>query len=143
MSLTFTSHRPRIVFGRIRSSALNSCSLVLRLSLACSVLTAHHHALAGNFAECIISKMPGTSNAAATRAVVQSCGNDHPLRYSGVLRGEGRGIFGYKSGNACMIKEGKSTTFPMAAGAIALACRCLYDEPEFRGQTCAQTVEGQ
>jgi hypothetical protein len=94
-------------------------------------------AWAGNFAECILSKMPGSANAATSGAVYQTCSQDFPDRYAGVIRGSGKGLFGYKDGNACIIKKGKETSFQPAASSIAVACRCLYDDPQFRGQTCS------
>lgn len=94
-------------------------------------------ALAGNFAECILDNMPGASNGATSAAIFQSCGHEYQDRYSGVVRGSGKGLFGYKDGNACIVKLAKETVFQPAASAIAVACRCLYDDPQFRGQTCA------
>lgn len=94
-------------------------------------------AFAGNYAACIIDKMPGTQNGATHAAVVQSCGQEHPARYSGVRKGDGRGLFGFSDGNACTIKKAASTSYQPAAGAIAFACRCLYDKPQSDGQTCA------
>lgn len=93
--------------------------------------------LASNFADCILDKMPGVSNGAASAAVFQSCGQEYQDRYEGVVRGSGKGLFGFKDGNACVVKLAKETVFQPAATAIAVACRCLYDDPQFRGQTCA------
>ncbi|WP_127806795.1 hypothetical protein [Hydrogenophaga sp. NH-16] len=92
---------------------------------------------AGNFASCILEKMPGSSNAATNAAVFQSCSAENPSLYRGVKMGSGRGLFGYKDGNACIIKLAASTQFQPAAASIAAACRCLYNKPPFDGATCA------
>lgn len=94
-------------------------------------------AWAGNYATCVLDKMPGTQNGATHAAVVQSCGQEHPARYSGVKKGDRRGLFGFSDGNACIIKKAASTSYQPAAGAIAVACRCLYDKPQANGQMCA------
>jgi len=98
-------------------------------------------ALAGNFAECILDDMPGASNGAASGAVFRSCSQAYPEKYYGVIKGSGKGMFGFKDGNACTIKKGKATTFQPAASAIAVACGCLYDTPQVEGQTCANFFE--
>lgn len=92
---------------------------------------------AANFATCILDKMPGTQNGAVHAAVFQTCGQEHPSRYSGVEKGSGRGIFGFSDGNACTLKKAASTSFQPSAGAIAVACRCLYDKQQANGQMCA------
>ena len=87
-------------------------------------------AQASNFATCILDKMPGSANQVMHAAVFQSCSREHPLEYRGVEKGEGRGLFGFSDGNDCTIKRAAGTTFPPSAGAIARACRCLYDKPD-------------
>ena len=94
-------------------------------------------AWAANFATCILDKMPGTQNGAVHAAVFQTCGQEHPSRYSGVEKGSGRGLFGFSDGNACTLKKAASTSFQPSAGAIAIACRCLYDQQQANGQMCA------
>lgn len=94
-------------------------------------------AWAGNFATCVLDKMPGVQNAATSMAVMQTCRSEHPSWYSGVEKGSGRGIFGFSDGNACIIKKAASTPFQPAATAIAIACRCLYDKASQDGQMCA------
>jgi len=84
---------------------------------------------ASNFAKCILEKMPGSANQAMNAAIWQTCSRDHPLRFRGIEKGSGRGLFGFADGNACTIKKAAGTTFPPSAGAIARACKCLYDEP--------------
>ena len=94
-------------------------------------------AWAANFATCLLDKLPDTQNGAVHAAVFQTCGQEHPSRYSGVEKGSGRGIFGFSDGNACTLKKAASTSFQPSAGAIAVACRCLYDKQQANGQMCA------
>jgi hypothetical protein len=91
---------------------------------------------AGNYAECILDKMPGTSNAPAAFAVSKSCTTEYAGQYGTVERGSGLGLFGFKDPEACIIKRSRDTAQPNAAFMIAAACRCLYGKPEFKGQTC-------
>ena len=105
------------------------------------LLLAAAPAFAGNFATCILDKMPGTQNGATHAAVVQSCGQEHPARYSGVIKGDGRGLFGFSDGNACIIKKAPSTSYQPAAGAIAFACRCLYEKPVIEGANCSSDFD--
>lgn len=86
-------------------------------------------AMAANFATCILDKMPGSANQAMHAAVIQLCLAEHPAGNSGVVKGSGRGWLGFSSGSACTVKKAAGTPFGMSAGAIAFACRCLYDEP--------------
>ena len=97
------------------------------------VATAAH---AGNYAECILDKMPGTANASAAFAVARSCANEYQGQYGTVERGSRLGLFGFKDPEACIIKKSRDTAQPNAALMIAAACRCIYAEPEFKGQTC-------
>jgi hypothetical protein len=86
-------------------------------------------AVASNFAQCILEKMPGSANQAMHAAIFQTCARDHPTQYRGIEKGEGRGLFGFSDGNACTIKKAAGTTFQPSAYAIARACKCLYDAP--------------
>lgn len=95
------------------------------IAFAVMATTAH----AGNFATCILDKMPGSSNGATHAAVWRSCSNEFPGRFTGVEQGTGRGLFGFDDGNACTIKKAASTTYAMSANTIGVACRCLYDKP--------------
>ena len=80
------------------------------------VATAAH---AGNYAECILDKMPGTANAPAAFAVARSCTNEYPGQYGTVERGSGLGLFGFKDPEACIIKKSRDTAQPNAALRIA------------------------
>jgi hypothetical protein len=94
-------------------------------------------AWAGNYAQCILDAMPGVANAQAAFAVNRTCLSESPAGYDGVLKGSGRGLFAFKDSEACIIKRSKDTAQPNAALMIATACRCLYDEPIQRGESCA------
>jgi hypothetical protein len=110
----------------------------MRFIVAAAALFASLAAHAGNYAECILDKMPGTANVQASFAVVRVCTSEYPTRYTSVLKGEGRGLFGFKNSEACIIKKSRDTVLPGAAFLISAACRCLYDEAFFEGQTCDQ-----
>lgn len=86
-------------------------------------------AVAGNYATCILDRMPGTQNDAVMRAVVQICSKKYPGRFEFVPQGHGRGWFGYDSGVECAAKEAAKTPNNNAAHLISIACRRLYDAP--------------
>lgn len=84
---------------------------------------------AGNFATCILDRMPGTQNDAVMRAVFQICSQKYPGRFEFIPQGQGRGWFGYDSGVECAAKEAAKTPNNRAANLISIACRRLYDAP--------------
>lgn len=90
-----------------------------------------------NYAECILDKMPGSANGATHAAVIRSCTEKNPNVYFDIERGSGRGIFGFSDENSCIIKKAQSTAFQYSAGAIGMACTCLYKESSFKGEMCA------
>ena len=94
-------------------------------------------AIAGDFADCILDKMPGTANGATQAAIFRTCSKDHPGGYTEVKKGSGRGLFGFSDPDSCTIKKSRDTVFQPAATAIAIACNCLYKEPDFAGEMCA------
>lgn len=96
---------------------------------------------AGDFATCVLDKMPGSSNGATHAAVIQACGGEHPGRFFNIKKGSGRGLFGFKDGNACTIDKAKQTSFQPSAGVIAVACRCLYDKASMENDTCANPFD--
>lgn len=93
------------------------------------ILTLSSSAWAGNFAECILDKMPGTANDVAASAVWQVCRSAYPGGIESVKQGDGRGFFGYSNGNECLAKKASDTQSQRAALMIGSACRRLYDEP--------------
>lgn len=52
------------------------------------------------------------------------------------LKARGVVFFGHADGNSCVLKKAKETSYQLSAMQIAFACRCLYDPPEYKGQTC-------
>ena len=85
-------------------------------------------ATAGNFAACLLDKLPGVQNDVAAQAVYQVCHAQHPGAFGSVKQGDGRGWFSYKSGPDCTIEKASETRSIRAAGLIGAACRRLYDE---------------
>lgn len=104
--------------------------------IASCAFIACHSVYASNFAECILDKMPGTANDVATTAVLNICTQSNPGRYYDVIRGSGRGIFGYSSQDSCIVDKTKNTTHQRAAFVIAGACRCLYGPSTFTDEAC-------
>ena len=92
----------------------------------------------GNFATCILDRMPSVRNDAAAHAVMQLCKQATIGGYSTIEQGSGRGWLGHASGSACTIKKAAKTTSQRAGRMIYRACSCLYDEAEHDGQTCAE-----
>lgn len=86
-------------------------------------------ATAGNYATCLLDKLPGTTNYATHVAIIQTCTREYPAQLLDVGQGSGRGLFGFADGNACTIKKAKDTPLQASAGMIAVVCRRLYDEP--------------
>ncbi len=85
-------------------------------------------ATAGNFATCLLDKMPGIQNDVAANAVYQSCIATHPGAFAPIKQGAGRGWFGYKTGADCTAEKAGATRSNRAAVLIGVACRKLYDE---------------
>lgn len=85
-------------------------------------------ALAGNFATCLLDKLPAVQNDVAAHAVYQSCLGPYPGGLASVSQGSGRGWFGYKSGAECTAKKASDTRSTRAATMLGAACRRLYDE---------------
>ena len=98
-------------------------------------LVASSHSYA-NFAECLIDGMPGTVNQPVFNAVLSGCRTKYPQGYFDIEKGSGRGIFGYKNRQACVVKFAKNTPFPQAAYVINVACGCLYEPSNFKGEKC-------
>jgi len=101
----------------------------MRPSLAI-LLLASAPAFAGNFATCILDKIPGTQNDVAAQAVYQVCFADHPGGLQAVVQGSGRGMFGFNSGAECTAKKAGDTRSNRAAVLVGVACRRLYDKSE-------------
>ena len=109
----------------------------MKSALACAALFVCTTAWAGNFAECILDKLPGTANQPTHGAVFQACAKKYPAKYFEIQKGSSRGLFGYSDGNACTIKKAKNTSYGLSSMQIAFSCRCLYDAPAYKGEMCA------
>lgn len=103
----------------------NSLKLVpFVLSLACPL-----YAAAGNYATCLLNKLPGVQNQAAISAAVRLCGADYPDGLTSIEQGADRGIFAaYNSGDECLLEKSKDASHPRAVNLIRAACSRLYDE---------------
>lgn len=102
-------------------------------------------AMADNFAECLLDKLPGIQNDNSAGAAYQVCIAEHPERYADIEQGSGRGIFGYQSGAECALKKARDTRSMNAAGMIRVACNRLYNDPataESTQESCESTSPG-
>lgn len=101
-----------------------------RLLLGFALLSAMPAAFAGNFAECLLDKLPGVRSNQATTASLRICINQFPGRFESVEQGAGRGFFAeYSSGDECTLELAKEVMDQQAGFLIAKSCRRLYDEP--------------
>lgn len=91
-------------------------------------------AWAANFATCILDKAPGVANDTAANAVHQLCMSEHPGGIPAVPQGSGRGFFGFSSGAECTAKKAGETRSNRAAQLVGVACRRLYDSPNYFDQ---------
>lgn len=82
----------------------------------------------GNFAMCLLDKLPAVQNDIAANAAFQACINAFPGGLASVPQGAGRGWFSSTSAD-CTLKKAGDTQSNRAAGLIGAACRRLYDEP--------------
>jgi len=98
--------------------------LLVTALLACPVL-----AQAGNYATCLLEKMPGLQNDNAATAAWNLCNSEYPGGLASVPQGSGRGFFGYDSGAECALEESGQTRSRTAAFQIRLACDRLYEKP--------------
>lgn len=87
--------------------------------------------MAGNFATCILDRMPGVQNNPVAFAILRICKEKYPGGLDSVILGEGRGWFGFDSGAECSAKKAAKTPNQRAAAIIATACRRLYDKGPF------------
>jgi hypothetical protein len=95
------------------------------LSMAALVFSAS--ANAGNYATCVIDRLPGTKNNAVFYANVRLCADKYPGGSHSVLPGSGRGWFAYDSGAECAAKKASDTPNELAARMIFAMCQRLYD----------------
>lgn len=108
----------------------NIKSLATNIVLFCLIVFIFpSSAAAGNFATCVLDRMPSVQNDAAVYAVMQACSQKYPGGYQDIPQGAGRGWFGYDSGAECTVKKAGETPNRKAGIAIRVACNCLYNEP--------------
>lgn len=86
--------------------------------------------LAGNYAKCIVDKMPGVQNDAAAYATVKVCLDKYPGGLAEIEKGSGRGILSFDSGAECAAKKAAATQSQVGGQAIYSACAILYDKPK-------------
>jgi hypothetical protein len=106
------------------------------VGVLCSIVVTTSHA--GNYVQCLLDNMPGSTNNATTAAVYRKCIAEFPTGANTVVRGSGRGMFSFDNPDACILKKARDTQDQRAAGLISFACYCLYGEPQFPGQGCAK-----
>lgn len=90
----------------------------------------------GDYASCLLDKLPGIQSGAAFSSALALCGKEFPDRYYSIERGSGRGLLGYKSPEACTLDKAKATSWQPAAATIRTACGCLYGEASGRYDMC-------
>lgn len=99
-----------------------------RILLGALLLLPIGSAFAGNYATCLLDKLPGVENQAATSSAVQMCQTDYPGGLTNVPQGDELGFFAsYRSGDECTLEESKGTRFVPAVQLIRSACHKLYD----------------
>lgn len=107
----------------------------MKKTILCSLLLtalASTHANAGNYAECLLEKLPGASNQVVTTATVRICSKKYPAMFQGVKYGTGLSIFGfgYSNPDECTADKAKDTQSHSAAALIRSACMRLYTKEE-------------
>lgn len=120
--LAFLKTFHRLMALMMRRAAI----LVFPLALLCLVSAPVF--AAGNYAECILEKIPGVQNDAVAGAIARTCLAEHPGGINAVEQGSGRSEwFGYNSGNECVIKKGEKVASRIGGNLLTGACNKLYD----------------
>lgn len=78
----------------------------------------------GNWADCVLERMPGVENDPAAYAVAQDCADKFGPPTAVI---QASGDDGYRSGSECAAAKARSTRSARAAAAIRNACNRLYD----------------
>lgn len=107
----------------------------MKKAMLCSLLLtalASTNANAGNYAECLLDKLPGSSNEVVTTATVRICSKKYPAMFYGVEYGAGLSVFGfgYSNPDECTADKAKNTQSHSAAALIRSACMRLYTKEE-------------
>lgn len=86
-------------------------------------------ASAGNYATCLLDRLPGVKAPQVAVAAVRSCQDAYPAGPQGVEWGAGKGLFArYKSPDDCLADKARDTALPVAVSHIRNACNWLYGE---------------
>ena len=94
------------------------------------LLIAPSSCFAGNYATCLLDKMPGIENDAIAMATNKVCLDKYPGGFNNVQQGSGRGYFSYDSGAECAAKIGSKTRSLTAGRMIFASCNVLYEKPK-------------
>lgn len=87
-----------------------------------------------NFAQCAVDGISrGTENDVIARSVAKSCMDKYGFSniqeaLASVPQGDGRGVFAFESGAACVAKRGRHVRSEWGARLLRAACSKLYDE---------------
>lgn len=102
-----------------------------KLIITSALLAFTSLAQAGNYATCLLDKLPGVENHGASVSAVRVCQNKYPGGLAGVEQGAGRGLFAaYESGDECTYDKAKNTRYTGAVRVMAEACMKLYNKPQ-------------
>lgn len=103
---------------------------MIKLLATAALLTLAVHAQAGNYATCLLDKLPGLENDHAASAAVEVCREKFPGGLESVPKGSGRGMFSFESGADCALSKSGDTRSRDAAYMIRASCNRLYDVPQ-------------
>nr|WP_185965433.1 hypothetical protein [Pseudomonas mendocina] len=102
-----------------------------KLLITAALLAFSSLAQAGNYATCLLDKLPGVQNHGASVSAVRVCQSKYPGGLASVEQGAGRGLFAsYDSGDECTYDKAKDTRYTGAVRVMAEACMRLYNKPQ-------------
>ena len=102
-----------------------------KLLITAALLAFSTLAQAGNYATCLLDKLPGGQNHGASVSAVRVCQSKYPGGLADVEQGAGRGLFAsYDSGDECTYDKAKDTRYTGAVRVMAEACMRLYNKPQ-------------
>jgi hypothetical protein len=76
-----------------------------------------------NYYECLLDRLPGTSNDATAQQIIAACQKE----YRSTSVSEKKSGFFRPTARECSIKNGKNTASNLAGRAIVMACNQLYE----------------
>lgn len=94
-----------------------------------------------NFAGCIVENMRGVQNEPSRAAVNRMCLSTYPDKYNQLKVGVGNSMLNSTTKDECIAKNNKNIILRNASSNLIYACHCLYDEPEYKGETCRSEAE--